>query len=89
MTSEFDESSNNVRVELNCLPQAKIITSKIVGRALEYYPYEEHSLFNELQSLVRNYADVDRLVETLTKNSLVMLKPLFKWVIMLVGWIPD
>tara|TARA_Y100000816_G_scaffold221809_1_gene166792 strand:+ start:784 stop:996 length:213 start_codon:yes stop_codon:yes gene_type:complete len=67
LTSEFDESSNSVGLELNCLPQAKIITSETVGRAVEYYPYEEHSLFNELQSLVRNYAGVDKLVETLTK----------------------
>ena len=68
LASEFDESSNSVRVELNRLSKAKIISSENVGRTIEYYANEEHSLFNELQSLVRKYAGVDKLVETLIKK---------------------
>ena len=68
LASEFDESTNSVRVELNRLSQAKIITSENVGRTIEYHANEEHSLFNELQSLVRKYAGVDNLVETLLKK---------------------
>jgi len=68
LASEFDESSNSVRVELNRLSQAKIISSENVGRTIEYYANEQHSLFSELQSLVRKYAGVDNLVETLIKK---------------------
>ena len=68
LASGFDESTNSVRVELNRLSQAKIITSENVGRTIEYHANEEHSLFNELQSLVRKYAGVDNLVETLLKK---------------------
>ena len=68
LASEFDESSNSVRVELNRLSQAKIISSENVGRTIEYYANEEHSLFSELQSLVRKYAGVDNLIETLIKQ---------------------
>tara|TARA_S200000501_G_C20585447_1_gene639113 strand:- start:92 stop:637 length:546 start_codon:yes stop_codon:yes gene_type:complete len=68
LASEFDESSNSVRVELNRLSQAKIICSENVGRTIEYYANEEHSLFSELQSLVRKYAGVDNLIETLIKK---------------------
>ena len=65
LASEFDESTNSVRVELNRLSKAKIISAENVGRTIEYHANEEHSLFNELQSLVRKYAGVDKLVEIL------------------------
>ena len=68
LASEFGESTNSVRVELNRLSNAKIISSENVGRTIEYQANAEHTLFNELQSLVRKYAGVDKLVETLIKK---------------------
>ena len=68
LASEFGESTNSVRVELNRLSKAKIISSENVGRTIEYHANAEHSLFIELQSLVRKYAGVDKLVETLIKK---------------------
>ena len=68
LASEFDESTNSVRIELNRLSQAKIISSENAGRTIKYYANREHSLFNELQALVRKYAGVDKLVETLIKK---------------------
>ena len=68
LASEFDESTNSVRVELNRLSKAKIITAENVGRTIEYHANEEHSLFNELQALVQKYAGIDKLIETLIKK---------------------
>ena len=68
LAAEFGESTNSIRVELNRLSEAKIISSENVGRTIEYHANTEHSLFNELQSLVRKYAGVDQLIETLIKN---------------------
>ena len=68
LASEFGESTNSVRVELNRLSKAKIISAENVGRTIEYHANEEHSLFNELQALVRKYAGVDKLIETLIKK---------------------
>tara|TARA_A100001015_G_C15040638_1_gene739408 strand:- start:716 stop:1261 length:546 start_codon:yes stop_codon:yes gene_type:complete len=68
LATEFGESTNSVRVELNRLSLAKIISAENVGRTIEYYANKEHALYNELQSLVRKYAGVDRLVETLVKK---------------------
>ena len=68
LASEFGESTNSVRVELNRLSKAKIISAENVGRTIVYHANAEHSLFNELQSLVRKYAGVDELVETLIKK---------------------
>ena len=68
LASEFGESTNSVRVELNRLSKAKIISSENVGRTIEYRANEKHSLFNELQSLVLKFSGVDDLVETLIKK---------------------
>ena len=68
LASEFGESTNSVRVELNRLSKAKIISAENVGRTIEYQANAEHSLYNELQSLVRKYSGVDKLVETLIKK---------------------
>tara|TARA_B100000029_G_C17470093_1_gene921645 strand:- start:259 stop:804 length:546 start_codon:yes stop_codon:yes gene_type:complete len=68
LASEFGESTNSVRVELNRLSEAKIISAENVGRTIEYRANEGHFLFNELQSLVRKYAGVDKLVEVLVKK---------------------
>ena len=68
LATEFGESTNSVRVELNRLSDAKIISAESVGRTIEYYANAEHPLFNELQALVRKYAGVDKLVEILIKK---------------------
>ena len=68
LASEFDESTNSVRIELNRLSKANIISAENVGRTIEYHANAEHSLYNELQSLVRKYSGVDKLVETLIKK---------------------
>ena len=68
LAKEFGGSTNSVRVELNRLSKAKIISVKNEGRTICYSANKEHSLYNEIRSLVRKYAGVDKLVETLIKK---------------------
>tara|TARA_Y100001980_G_C14523276_1_gene298667 strand:+ start:715 stop:1260 length:546 start_codon:yes stop_codon:yes gene_type:complete len=68
IASEFGESSNGIRLELNRLSKAKIITVENIGRTVSYSANKKHSLFNEIQSLVRKYAGLDKLTETLIKK---------------------
>ena len=68
LSSEFGESTNSVRVELNRLTKAKILFSKNSGRKVLYQANQEHSLYNELRLLVRKYAGIDQLVEMLVKK---------------------
>ena len=65
LSSAFGESTNSVRVELNRLSKAKIIVAENAGRTIEYYANKNHSLFNELRSLVIKYAGLDQVVEIL------------------------
>ena len=70
LATEFDESTNSVRVELNRLKKAKIISAESVGRTIEYRANEENSLFNELRALVRKYIGIDSLIENLVNKKL-------------------
>tara|TARA_X000001036_G_C20457752_1_gene716125 strand:+ start:99 stop:662 length:564 start_codon:yes stop_codon:yes gene_type:complete len=65
LASEFGESTNSVRVELNRFSEAKLISSENVGRTIEYHANTEHSLFKELQSLVLKYSGVDQIIDIL------------------------
>ena len=65
---EFGESTNSIRVELNRLSKARIISAENVGRTIEYRANKDHSLFNELQSLVMKFSGVDQIIDTLIKK---------------------
>lgn len=65
LASEFGESSNGIRVELNRLTEAKLLQSQNSGRTVIYRANSQHTLFQDIRSVVRKYVGIDRLVEDL------------------------
>ncbi len=65
LASEFGESSNAIRVELNRLTDAKLLKSSTEGRTIQYMANKDHSLFKDLQSVVKKYVGIDKLAEEL------------------------
>lgn len=63
LASEFGESTNSVRLELNNLAEAGFLHSKENGRTIEYQANTKHPLFPELNSLVHKYLGLDKIVE--------------------------
>jgi hypothetical protein len=63
LAKEFGESTNAIRVELNRLSEAKLIKSTNLGRKVIYRANNKHNLFRDIQSVVRKYVGLDRLVE--------------------------
>lgn len=63
LAEEFGESTNSVRVELNRLADANLLTSRDEGRTKVYQANRKHQLFPEIYSLVRKYLGLDQLVE--------------------------
>ena len=63
LAEEFGESTNAIRVELNRLSDAKLLKSSNLGRKVIYRANNEHNLFRDIQSVVRKYVGLDRLVE--------------------------
>ena len=52
LATEFGESTNAIRVELNRLTDAKLLKSINSGRKVEYRANKEHSLFKDIQNVV-------------------------------------
>ena len=65
---EFGESTNAIRVELNRLSDAKLLKSTNMGRKVIYRANDKHNLFRDIQSVVRKYVGLDRLVEDLVSR---------------------
>ena len=63
LAAEFGESTNAIRVELNRLSDAKLLKSTSLGRKIIYRANNKHNLFRDIQSVVRKYVGLDRLVE--------------------------
>jgi len=68
LSAEFGESTNAVRVELNRLTEAKILKSSSLGRKIIYRANNKHSLFRDIQNVVRKFVGLDQLVEDLIKR---------------------
>lgn len=61
LSEEFGESTNAVRVELNRLTDANLLTARDEGRTKIYQANPQHPLFVEIQSMVRKYMGIDQL----------------------------
>ena len=68
LATEFGESTNAIRVELNRLTDAKLLKSINSGRKVEYQANKEHSLFKDIQSVVKKYVGLDTLAEELANK---------------------
>lgn len=68
LASEFGESTNSVRLELNRLSDAGLLISNEEGRSKYYQANIQHPLFSEIQSIVRKTLGLDQLVERLTSK---------------------
>jgi len=62
LSSEFNESTNGIRVELNKLEEAKILSSQFEGRNRIYKANSTHPLFNELRNIVLKSTGIDKVI---------------------------
>ena len=65
LASEFGESTNGIRLELNSLTKAKLLKSSNIGRTVVYRANKDHTLFTDIQSVVQKYVGIDHLVDGL------------------------
>jgi DNA-binding transcriptional regulator PaaX len=60
LATEFDESTNGVRVELNRLSEAGLLESSQSGNKIYYQANTKHGLYPEINSIVRKYLGIDQ-----------------------------
>jgi hypothetical protein len=63
LETEFGESSNAIRLELNRFEKAGLLTSEAQGNRKVYAANTLHPLFPEINSLLRKHLGLDQLVE--------------------------
>ena len=63
LSKELDQNTNSIRVELNRLEKAGILSSKLEGRRKLYRVNEQHPLAENLTTIVRKVTGVEALVE--------------------------
>jgi len=63
LESEFGDSSNAIRVELNRLEEAGMLVSRINGNKKVFRANTEHPLFGEIHSILRKHIGLDRVIE--------------------------
>ncbi len=63
LQTEFGESSNSIRLELNRFEQAGLLTSHTEANRKVYSANTSHPLFPEINSLLRKHLGLDQLIE--------------------------
>ena len=63
LSSEFGESSNAIRIELNRLEEAGMLTSFSEGNKKFFTANTKHPLFKEVHNILLKYIGLDQVVE--------------------------
>jgi hypothetical protein len=65
LEAEFGESTNAIRLELNKLEGAGMLSSETEGNRKIYHANKKHPLFDGIQGLLRKYVGIDQLIENI------------------------
>lgn len=68
LETEFRESSNSIRLELNRLEDADMLTSHVKGNRKLYQVNRTHPLYKEINSIVRKYFGLDVIVDKIARR---------------------
>ncbi len=63
LESEFHESTNAIRLELNRFEDAGLLTSESKGNKKYYKANTQHPLFPDINSIVLKYVGFDKIIE--------------------------
>jgi predicted nucleotidyltransferase len=65
LESEFGESTNGIRLELNKFEKAGLLNSRISGNKKLYSANTSHPLFNDIHNILLKYIGFDKIVENI------------------------
>jgi len=68
LSKEFGESTNGVRVELNKLCDAKILSASRNGRQKIFRANSDHPLFNDIRNIVMKSTGIDLVISNIIKK---------------------
>lgn len=68
LESEFGDSTNSIRLELNRFEEAGMLDSFSRGNKKIYRANTSHPLFSDIHNIIMKYVGIDRLVEKVISN---------------------
>jgi len=68
LESEFGESSNAIRVELNRFEDAGLLISSIDGNKKIYQANKKHSVYNDIYNLLIKFVGIDEIIEKVLRR---------------------
>ena len=63
LESEFGESTNGIRLELNRFESAGMLVSELEGNKKVFQADAKHPLFGQLQKIIHNYIGLDKIID--------------------------
>jgi predicted nucleotidyltransferase len=68
LESEFGESTNGIRVELNRFEKAGMLSSAMEGNKKMYRANTTHPLFGEIHNILLKYIGIDKIIENVVEK---------------------
>jgi hypothetical protein len=68
LAAEFGESTNGIRLELNKLSEAQILSAHTEGRNKIFRANVDHPLFNDIRNIVLKSTGIDKVVSDILKR---------------------
>lgn len=68
LETEFGESTNAIRIELNRLEAAGLLNSNFSGNKKYFIANQNHPLYSEINSILRKTVGIDKIIEKVTSN---------------------
>lgn len=68
LESEFGESTNSIRLELNHLEKAGLLQSGMQGNKKVFRANDRHPLFGTIRELLMKHTGIDQIVENVVKS---------------------
>ena len=68
LESEFGDSSNAIRLELNRLEKADMLQSSLKGNKKIFKANTSHPLFNDIHNLILKHVGIDKVIDTVVER---------------------
>lgn len=68
LAHDFGESTNGVRIELNKLAEAQILSVRLEGRNKIYRANPSHALYDDIRNIVLKSTGIDQVVSNIIKK---------------------
>lgn len=68
LESEFGESTNGIRLELNKLEEAGLLTTKIDGNKKFFQANVNHPLFKDIHNILLKFTGLDKVIDKVIEN---------------------